>query len=122
MLKTWFTLILFFIFASLILSCSKQETKSITAKAEKGIIVLQVIAIVAVVIVLFTPGTIFYYNLKIVIAIASFYGLIVITWAMIRKRDYAHVFFIGFLILFLAIINDLLLFEGIINTYSVGSF
>ncbi|MFH1000477.1 MAG: SpoIIE family protein phosphatase, partial [Bacteroidota bacterium] len=90
----------------------------------KILIAFQAIAGIAIFIVLFLPKDIFVYTVtpyRIIIAMAAIYVMIVIIRALIRKRDFAAIFLVGFAIFFIAIINDILLFEEIIKTTNLGS-
>jgi PAS domain S-box-containing protein len=71
------------------------------------------------VIVLFTPARIFSHTLplyQIITLIVFLYGLYVLIVASIQKRDGAFVFLLGFIILCLAVINDIMYVEHIIQT------
>ncbi len=69
--------------------------------------------------VIFTPARIFSYTLQafqIITIITIMYGLYVLIIASIRKRTGAFVFLLGFIVLALSAINDMLYVEKIIQT------
>jgi PAS domain S-box-containing protein len=69
--------------------------------------------------VIFTPARIFSYTLQafqIITIITIMYGLYVLIVASIRKRTGAFVFLLGFIVLALSAINDMLYVEKIIQT------
>jgi PAS domain S-box-containing protein len=69
--------------------------------------------------VIFTPARVFSHTLQayqIITLIAIIYGLYVPIVALIRKRDGAFVFLLGFIILALTAINDMLYAENVIQT------
>ena len=69
--------------------------------------------------VIFTPARIFSYTLQgyqIITIITIMYGLYVLVVASIRKRTGAFVFLLGFIVLALSAINDMMYVEKIIQT------
>ena len=81
--------------------------------------ILQVLAIVFSGLVIFTPARFFTHTLNIyemITIITLIYGLYVIFVSLNQRRIEAFVFLIGFAILFLAIVNDMLHVENIIYT------
>ncbi|MBW2406245.1 MAG: 7TM-DISM domain-containing protein, partial [Deltaproteobacteria bacterium] len=80
---------------------------------------LEVIAIAFAAIVIFTPARIFSHTLniyEIITLLTVTYGLYVIFASLAQKRIEAFVFLLGFVILCLTIINDMLHVENIIQT------
>jgi PAS domain S-box-containing protein len=70
-------------------------------------------------VVVFTPARVFSHTLQayqIITLIAIIYGLYVPIVALIRKRDGAFVFFLGFMILAFTVINDMMYAENVIQT------
>lgn len=69
--------------------------------------------------VVFTPARVFSHTLQayqIITLIAIIYGLYVPIVALIRKRDGAFVFLLGFMILAFTVINDMMYAENVIQT------
>ena len=76
-------------------------------------------------LVFLTPARIFSHTLRpaeIMTLIAAAYGLYVLIVCTIRKRDGAFIFLLGFIILSLAVINDIMHVEKIIQTGHLASF
>jgi PAS domain S-box-containing protein len=81
--------------------------------------IVTAIAVVSSGVVIFTPARFFSHTLNIyeIITITTLiYGLYVIFISLTQKRIEAFVFLLGFAILFLSIINDMLHVENIIHT------
>jgi PAS domain S-box-containing protein len=87
--------------------------------SERFLLPLEVLAIVFSGIVIFTPARFFSHTLNIYEIITLFtliYGLYVIFASLNQKRIEASVFLLGFAILCLAMVNDMLHVENIIHT------
>ena len=87
--------------------------------SERFLLPLEVLAIVFSGIVIFTPARFFSHTLNIyeIITLSTLiYGLYVIFASLNQKRIEASVFLLGFAILCLAMINDMLHVENIIHT------
>jgi PAS domain S-box-containing protein len=87
--------------------------------SERFLRLLEVLAVAFSGIVIFTPARIFSHTLntyEIITLITLIYGLCVIFISLNQKRIEASVFLLGFVILCLTIINDMLHVENIIQT------
>ena len=87
--------------------------------SERFLRLLEIIAIAFAGIVIFTPARIFTHTLnifEIITLITLIYALYVIFASLNQKRIEASVFLLGFAILCLAMVNDMLHVEGIIHT------
>ena len=76
-------------------------------------------------IVIFSPTRIFSYTIPLyefIILSAFIYGLYVLIISLVRKEDSALVFSIGFVILFLTVINDILHVEKVVQTGYLAPF
>ena len=94
--------------------------RSIFQKAsERFLHLLEMLALVFSGIVIFTPARIFTHTLnifEIITLITLIYALYVIFASLNQKRIEASVFLLGFAILCLAMVNDMMHVEGIIHT------
>jgi PAS domain S-box-containing protein len=87
--------------------------------SERFLRLLEMLAIAFSGIVIFTPARFFSYTLniyEIITLITVIYGLYVIFASLAQKRIEAFIFLLGFVILCLTIINDMLHVENIIQT------
>ncbi|MGH7455808.1 MAG: lasso peptide biosynthesis B2 protein, partial [bacterium] len=76
-------------------------------------------------IVLFTPGRVFSYTVPphhIYTILACGYGVYLLVLATARRREGAGIIFLGFSILFTAILNDILEYFRIIHTHEILPF
>ena len=93
--------------------------------SERFLRLLEILAIAFSAVVIFTPARFFSHTLNIleIITLGTLiYGLYVIFASLSQKRIEAFVFLLGFSILFLAIINDMLHVENIIHTGFFAQF
>jgi len=75
--------------------------------------------------VLFTPARIFTHTLpvyEIITIIVMIYGFYALIISLVRKREGALVFFLGFIILVFTVVNDMLHVEKLIQTGLFGPF
>jgi PAS domain S-box-containing protein len=93
--------------------------------SERSLRLLEMLAIAFSGIVIFTPARFFSHTLntyEVITLITVIYGLYVIFTSLAQKRIEAFVFLLGFVILSLTIINDMLHVENIIQTGFFAQF
>jgi hypothetical protein len=93
--------------------------------SERFLRISEILAIIFSGIVIFTPARFFSYTLnlyEIITLITFLYGLYVIFISLNQKRIEASVFLLGFAILGIASVNDMLHVEGIIQTGFFAQF
>ncbi|MCP4137769.1 MAG: SpoIIE family protein phosphatase [bacterium] len=86
---------------------------------------IEVICFLFSAIVLFAPVSIYsktYFTYSIIILFSCSYVLYVLILSFIRKREGAGIFIVGFLLLFLSILNDILYDNGYIATGNIVPF
>ena len=93
--------------------------------ATRVIRAIQIISTIFCAIVLFTPARIFSHTIpahQIYTIVCCSYGVYVITLSTIRKRQGAIINLVGFVILFITILNEILEYAGILHTPHILSF
>jgi len=104
-------------FALYLYSLFKKEMSKIFVAVIGGI------SIVFTIITLVTPLNIFDRLIpiyQVVVIIAMIYSIYVVVLALVRKKDGALLILIGFIILIITVLNDILLAAGLIRTTSIS--